>query len=483
MRTLFLGIVVLTFTLPSFAKDLSNEIRKRPNILFAMADDWGWPHAGVYGDPVVKTPTFDRIAKEGVLFNHAFVSSPSCTPSRGALLTGQWHWRLEENANLWSTLQAKFQTYPQMLHKAGYDIGHWRKAWGPGRLKPGGRKQDPAGPRFRNFQDFLDRRDAEKPFCFWLGAFDPHRPYKKGSGKAAGMDIDKIQVPGYLPNHETIRNDIADYYFEVQRFDSDVGHALKLLESIGELDHTVVVMTGDHGMPFPRCKSNVYDSGCRVPIAIRWGKNIPTGRKIYDFVNFVDLAPTFLELAGEKIPDAMTGKSFLSLLKSKESGWIDPSRNFTLTGKERHVPSQEKGNTGGYPSRAIRTKDYLYIRNFKPDRWPNGMLDASKAHLGRRLADCDSGPSKNFIVAHRTDPAFAKFYDLAFAKRPAEELFDLKNDPDQLRNVAGVKSYRTVKSRLWKKLENELRKTSDPRVIGGGDRFDTYPYYGGAPKD
>src|SRR5437870_3371236 len=143
---------------------------ERPNILLAIADDWGWPHAGVYGDPVVQTATFDRVAREGILFTHAFISSPSCTPSRAALLTGQWHWRLEESANLWSTLQAKFRTYPEVLRDAGYFVGHSRKAWGPGRIEPGGRKQNPAGPTFRDFAAFLKARPQDRPFCFWWGS-------------------------------------------------------------------------------------------------------------------------------------------------------------------------------------------------------------------------------------------------------------------------------------------------------------------------
>ena len=113
----------------------------RPNILFCIADDWGWPHAGAYGDPVVQTPAFDRLSSEGVLFENAFVTAPSCTPCRNSILTGQWHWRLEEGGNLWSTLHPKFPVYPLLLEDAGYYVGHWRKAWGPGDWKTLGRKR------------------------------------------------------------------------------------------------------------------------------------------------------------------------------------------------------------------------------------------------------------------------------------------------------------------------------------------------------
>ncbi|HVK18469.1 MAG TPA: sulfatase [Fimbriiglobus sp.] len=454
----------------------------RPNVFFAIADDWGYPHAGAYGDPAAKTPTFDRIVREGVLFTHAFVSSPSCTPSRSALLTGQFHWRLEESANLWSTLQTKFQTYPELLRDAGYAIGHSRKAWGPGQLPPGGRKQNPAGPTFKDFGTFLKARPKGTPFCFWFGSPDPHRPYDWQSGRKSGIDPAKVRLPGCFPDHETVRDDVADYLFEVQRFDRELGEALTLLKETGELDNTIVVITGDHGMPFPRGKSNLYDLGCRVPLAVRWGAKVKGGRTVDDFVSLTDLAPTFLDAAGVKVPDDMTGSSLTGVLTSGKSGRVDPARDHVLYGKERHVPSQEKGNLSGYPGRAIRTADYLYIRNFKPDLWPNGIPDASKAQIANSFADTDNGPTKTFLIEHKDDPAVKRYYDLAFAKRPGEELYDLRKDPDQLTNVADRPEYAKTQGELREKLMAELKATKDPRVLGEADRFDRYPYYGGSQK-
>jgi arylsulfatase A-like enzyme len=455
---------------------------KSPNIFLAIADDWGWPYAGAYDDPVVKTPTFDRLAREGVLFTNAFVSSPSCTPSRGALLTGQYHWRLEEGANLHSTLRAKFRSYPEVLREAGYFIGHSRKAWGPGQIKVGGRKEDPAGPRSAGFAEFLKKRPKDQPFCYWFGSPDPHRPYTWQSGVQSGMDLRKIRLPGCFPDNETVRTDVADYCWEVQRFDREVGEALALLEQAGELDNTLVVMTGDHGMPFPRGKSNLYDAGTHVPLAVRWGGNGKPGRKVEDFVSLTDLAPTFLEAAGSKPLAEMTGRSLMNLLQSDKAGWIDPRRDHVLYGKERHVPSQEKGNLSGYPCRALHTKEFLYIRNFRPELWPAGIPDAAQAYIGNSFADCDNGPTKSYLLQHRDDPAVKKFYDLAFARRPAEELYDLKKDPDQLVNVAGRPEYAEVRKQLAARLTAGLRATGDPRVIGGGEKFDEYPYYGKPQK-
>ena len=275
----------------------------------------GWPHAGAYGDPVVKTPAFDRIAKEGVLFEHAYISSPSCTPSRNAILTGQYHWRLGPGANLWSTLDTAHRTYPLLLEESGYFVGHWRKSWGPGSLKNWGGVH-PAGRKFKSFDAFLAERPKDKPFCFWLGASDPHRPYKAGTGVESGMDLGKIKLFEHYPDSEEIRSDVADYYFEVQRFDKDVAGALAKLEKAGLLENTLVVMTGDHGMPFPRCKGNLYDSGARVPLAIRWPGVVKPGRVVEDFVSTTDLAPSFLEAGGrEAASAAMTGRSLAADLE------------------------------------------------------------------------------------------------------------------------------------------------------------------------
>ena len=465
--------------------------KKQPNILFCLADDWSWPHASIAGDKVVKTPTFDRVAREGVLFENAFVSAPSCTPSRGSIVTGQWHWRLEEGGNLWSTLPAKFVVYPDLLEEAGYHVGFTRKGWGPGRDEPGGRKRNPAGPRYKNFGQFLKARPDGKPFCFWFGSYDPHRGYKWQSGVKSGMKLEDVEVPACLPDSEEVRMDICDYYWEVQRFDREVGELLEILEENGELDNTLVVISGDNGMPFPRCKSNLYDMGTNVPLAVRWAARVKGGRVVEDFISLSDLAPTFLEAAGLKPTPDMTGRSFVNVLTSGKSGRVDRKRDHVLTGKERHVPCQETG-MGGYPMRAMRTHDFLYIRNFKPDRWPagapKGYAQPVKIVVSRPLGthygydDVDAAPTKSYMLKYRNAPKVGRLFELAFGKRPAEELYDLRKDPGQLNNVAEEAEYARVKSKLAAALMAELKATKDPRVLGKGDAFDRYPYYGGGLK-
>jgi len=457
------------------------EAPPQPNVVFAIADDWGWPHAGVYGDKVVETPAFDRLAREGVLFENAYISSPSCTPSRGAIITGQQFWRLETAANLWSVWPSKFAEYPQMLAEAGYHTGSYRKGWGPGDHPNS--PVNPAGKRYESVDEFFTARPEGQPFCFWFGTSDPHRPYEAGSGAASGMDLGQAHLFAHYPDAEEIRSDVADYYWEVQRWDRDVGDLVERLEAMGELDNTIIVMTGDHGMPFPRGKSNLYDSGARVPLAIRWPAAIPGGRRVTDFVSLTDIAPTFLEAAGLAIPAQMTGRSLLDLLKSGKSGRVEEDRAEVLFGKERHVPSQEAPDNGGYPMRAIRTGDYLYIRNFEPERWPSGTPYHERAQIEDAwLGDCDNGPTKTYLWEHREDAAVKPFFDLAFAKRPTEELYDLAKDPDQMRNVAADPAYQTAKEELAARLTAELERLADPRVLGKGGFFDEQPYLGGGPK-
>ncbi len=444
----------------------------RPNILFCIADDWGWPHAGACGDPVVKTPAFDRLAREGVLFEHAFVSSPSCTPSRNTILTGQMFYRLEEGANLWSTLKTKFPVYPLLLEKAGYFVGHWRKSWGPGSLKAGGYvDHHPAGPVFKGFADFLQKRPKGKPFCFWLGSSDPHRPYDPGSGAKSGMDPAKIPVPAFWPDEPPVRSDIADYYFEVQRFDADVGAALKLLEEAGELEDTLVLATGDNGTPFPRCKANLYDMGVRQPLAARWGRRVKGGRRVTDFVSFADFAPTFLEAAGVEVPAEMTGRSLMKVLASDASGRVDPARDFVVVGRERHTAAQR--GLEAYPARAIRTDGWLYIRNLRPDLWPAGVPGPNNAAGWKEgFSDCDNGPTKASILGQPEGRPYA----LCFGRRPEEELYDCGKDPFQVANLAADPAHAETKARLRARLDEFLKRTEDPRITGKPHVFDTLPY-------
>ena len=448
----------------------------RPNIVFAIADDWSYPHAGVYGDKVVKTPTFDRIANEGVRFDRAFCASPSCSASRASILTGQWPHRLCEGADLWGTLPARFPVYPDILEKAGYRVGFARKGWGPGKL--GDRTRNPAGNSFPNFDEFIKTVPAGTPFCFWFGSFDPHRPYVRGTGEDSGMKLADVTVPPYLPDTPEVRGDILDYYFAVERYDRDTGHIVKVLEDSRKLDNTIFVMTSDNGWPFPRAKANVYEWSAHMPLAVRWPARVKAGRTVNDLVSLIDLAPTFLQAAGVDVKTALpdtTGQSLLGVLTGDPSVPRSPARESVYFERERHA--NVRAGDMSYPSRAIRTDKYLYIRNLRPDEWPVGDPKMWK-DVGP-FGDIDPGPTKSLLLDNRDDPRFSEFFRLACGKRLGEELYDLSADPNAIHDVSGFTEHREAQQKLSAAMDDWMQSTGDPRAKVGRDydAFDQYPYF------
>jgi len=222
-----------------------------------------------------------------------------------------------------------------------------------------------------------------------------------------------------------------------------------------------------------------------VPLAI-WWPGQPGGRVVDDFVNLMDLAPTFLEIGGVKRPKVMTGKSLVPVLKSKNQGLVDKKRNWVITGRERHVARAREGLLP-YPQRALRTADFLYIINFAPDRWPMGNpynITADSAPDFKTLenntfvtyGDLDASPTKAWLIERRNDEKWEWHYDYAFAKRPREELYVLADDPDQVNNVAGDEIFTAIKAKLNRQLMGRLKKARDPRVLGDGSTFDKPPY-------
>ncbi len=470
-------LLVLAFWTTAFITVFPAEPTKtpRPNILFCIADDWSWPHAGAYGDKTVKTPVFDRLAREGALFQNAFCASPSCTPSRAAILTGRAVHQLDEGANLWGFLPKRFETFPDALQRAGYFVGHMGKGWGPGNIQAGGRARNPAGPVSKTLDAFLVGKPKDKPFCFWFGGLDPHRPYDRGTGANSGLKPDNIKVPSFWPDTAEVRGDILDYYFEVERWDRNLGALLKLLEDRGELENTVVIVTSDNGWPFPRAKANLYDAGTHLPLAIRWPGKIKAGKRIESFVNLQDIAPTILEIAGLTPPAEMVGQSLISLASGAEK---DGQRPMVFLERERHANVRQDDLS--YPSRAVRTKDFLYIRNLRPERWPAGDPVMWKA-VGE-FGDCDAGVVKEVILAQRSEPKMKPFFQLCFGLRPAEEFYNVRNDPGQTNNLAGSPKVLNAQIKLRQELDAWLQRTSDPRLNPNDDRFEKAPYFGNAAR-
>jgi len=480
----------------------SKTINRPPNILFAIADDQSFAHVSALGQDIFKTPYFDEVAKRGILFTNAFVAAPQCSPSRAAMLTGRNIWQLEEAGTHSSYFPKKFPVFTNALENTGYFIGFTGKAWDPGNFENAGWDRNPVGPEYNkrkfekvpakgiattdyaaNFNDFLNDKPSNKPFFFWYGSHEPHRGYEAGSGAKAGLKTTDATVPKFLPNDDLVKNDMLDYALEIAWFDKQLGEMIKMLEARGELDNTIIIVTADNGMAFPYAKANLQEFGTHIPLAICGPSINGSSRKVADLVGMIDLAPTIMDLAGVKHFDGITGKSLLPILHSKASGLVDPSRTYVLTGRERHTHARP--DNLGYPARAIRTKQYLYIRNYTPDRWPAGDPASNKqiatdgtssAKIIEGYEDIDASPTKTHMI--KESQSFPDLFALGFEKRNAEQMYDIIKDPYCLKDLSEDKKLITIKSSLKKILESKLKEQHDPRAEGKGDIFESYPRFG-----
>ncbi|HET8736807.1 MAG TPA: sulfatase [Pricia sp.] len=520
--------LVLPLLLSSFVSSGTAQPEPRPpNILFAISDDQSFAHTSFAGSRFVNTPAFDRVAREGVYFANCIAGSPGCAPSRSAIVTGRYPWQNEQAGQHASAWLKKYVPFIDVLKNGGYATGRtgkgvdpfqyarsekdslWRSTNAAGvehsdmnydkdemaKLK-GYTNQMSKTDYSGNFKYFIENVRGNKPFFFWFGAREPHRGYEKGSWKRMGKHLEDVGVPGFLPDNEEIRGDLLDYAVEIEWFDRHLGQMLKYLEQIGELDNTIVIVTSDNGKPFPRAKANTYEYGVHVPMAIRYPEGFPGGRVVADPISFVDLAPTLLEVTG-KSPDEMmpiSGKSLLDILASKQEGLVRATETFAISGRERHSSSRYKNR--GYPQRAIRSTDYLYIWNMRPERWPagapqmyspkdttellpvNGVGSDGRYYPMGAFTDIDESPTKRYLLENAEDKNTKPFYDLALAKRPEFELFDVQKDPSCLNNLAGNPNFSEVENRLKEELVKTLRSTQDPRVVGPEfEIFDRYKRY------
>lgn len=439
----------------------------RPDIVLLLADDWGYPHATVYGDPGVDSRVLDRIAEEGMLFTHAYSAAPHSSPSRASILTGQYPHRLRDACNLNCYFPGDLRVYPAELEKAGYETVFWHKGWGPGVWAETGWEHNPAGHEVTDLVSYIENAPEDKPICVWMGSRRPHRPYEMGSGEAHGFDPAAIAVSPDLPDSPDVRGDLADYYYNIQLFQDECEAVIEALRKSGRLDNTLLIITGDNGDSFPRAKSNLYDMGCHVPMAVRWPGVIESGSVCDGFVNLMDLCATFYEVAGVEPPEKMDSRSLVPVFKGKKNG----TRNEMYFDRERHTNTRPGGY--GYPMRSVRTDDFLFIHNFHPERLPAGVDPV--------FGDTGNGPAKAYMSFHR-DEYPAEIFERAFGKRPEYELYDLRTDPYCHKNVAEDKDYASVRKTMEKKLLRWMKDTGDPRVDPLDMSFDTYPYVRRAMK-
>lgn len=451
---------------------------QRPNVLFIIADDASMHFGKACHCDWVSTPNIDRLAKQGLVFENVYTPTSKCAPSRAAILTGRYPWQLEEAANHQPYFPAKYKAFTEVLSEKHIHCGGAGKRWGPGQAKlADGSPRDFAMKSVGSQQSanpgaglsaFLEERPIDSPFFYWFGSNNPHRPYKLDSGIAAGKKLSDIdRVPAYLPDNETVRSDMLDYAMEVEDFDAQIGSLLDALDASGLTNNTLVIVTSDHGMPFPRIKGHTFDDAHHIPFIASWPVGIVRpDRRVADFINFIDLAPTFLELfaidgqAAGMFP--ISGHSFTDLLRDEPG----TQRPFVIFGRERNDVLARPGSKHGlgYPVRAIRQGNFLFVRNFEPDRWPCGNPD-----LG--LKDTDDSPTKRLIEESGDS---SPYWQHAFGKRLAEQLFDLVADPDCVTNLASEAKYSEKVAAMNTTLIAELRRQNDPRIVDQGAVFDEY---------
>lgn len=523
MKCLYLLLFALCTLLSCQNRPQETAPAKRPNILFAISDDQSFAHTSFAGMKFVQTPAFDYVAENGVHFRNCLAGSPGCAPSRSAIVTGRYHWQNEQSGQHASGWLKKFASFVDQLAANGYHTGYTGKGVGP--FKYGEidslRVQNAAGKAYSsikyeegspdderpgkfinatnyaaNFEDFLAQREDGKPFFFWYGATEPHRAYEEGIGLRRGKKPEDVIVPAFFPDVDVIRSDMLDYAVEIEWFDLHLDRMLKQLEAAGELENTIVIVTADNGMPFPRAKANGYEYGIHVPMAISYPEGFPSGRQVDDLISFTDIAPTILELTGTA-PGTMqpiSGTSFANILTSSEEGTVDPSRQYAFSGRERH--SYSRYQNLGFPQRMIRNQQYLLIWNQRPERWPAGApqrvipegngalwplygLDENGIHHSEwAFTDVDACPTKSYLIEQYQVDSIRYYFELAYGKRPEYELFDIQKDPACLDNLIDTASHRAAEDRLKQALLEKLKATADPRVVGPNPEiFETYTRY------
>ncbi len=450
-----------------------------PNVLLIITDDQSWEHLGCYGDQAVSTPYIDRLAREGVRFEQAYTPCPSCSPSRAAILTGQDIFRLREGGVLTGFIRKEYALFTSILAENGYVVGYTGKGYWPfTRDAPGG-VNEPIGPSYdmhrldavpggismrdyaANFEQFIQDNHDNAPFFFWLGLGEAHRPYETGRGVRMGIDTSQIRIPAFFPDVPVAKTDLADYLAEVQWADDVVGEIINVLDLYQLKENTIVIFTSDNGMPFPRSKATLYAHGVKIPLIIAWEKHMEGMRVVSQPVNLIDLAPTILDFAHLGIPDQMTGHSLVGMLLNDPG---EPRQgDFVVTAFEKHTHCRP--NELGFPRRAIHTEEWTYILNYEPERYPMGNYDIRIPNWDI-LGETDPGPLKEYYKENRLNPEFRPYYELAFGKVDREELYNHREDPDMVHNLADHPEYQEIKQRLRGWLESYLVQNKDPRAEG-----------------
>jgi N-sulfoglucosamine sulfohydrolase len=428
----------------------------RRNVVLLVADDLGL-QLGCYGDKGAKTPHLDELAKQGVRFSHAFAAVASCSPSRSTLYTGlQTHTSGQYGlAHATHNFHSKpgVKSLPIYLREAGYRTGIMSKThiipksvydWDI-EIRANGRN----GAQMAKQASQFIAECGEKPFCLVLGYTDPHRAQKgfANEGKYPGLKkvtftAKDVTVPDHLPDIPTVREDLADYYESVNRLDQGVGLLLDVLKKTGRDKDTLVIFLSDNGIPFPGAKTTVYDAGIHLPLIVYAPTQKNHGVVNNAMVSWIDVLPTILDWAGVKKPAQLQGRSFLPILEEeKPKGWDEVYASHTF-----HEVTMY------YPMRAIRTRQYKYIRNL--------------AHKLDYPFASDLYNSKSWqAIRERRDNRMGKRTVSQFVNRPLEELYDIASDPAEANNLINDPKYRKTAEELRQRVKQWQTKTGDPWLV------------------
>jgi N-sulfoglucosamine sulfohydrolase len=437
--------------------------QQRPNILFVLSDDHSHPFIGCYGRKELKTPNLDRIAAEGMMFRRMFTGAPQCVPSRATIMTG----RSPVAARITrfsSPLPRDEITFPEILRsEAGYFAGVCGRSYhldGSGRA-PAATEAVFDEQQMRTFHErfdfvdstgqdnvpakmneFFDQRPKDKPFFLWVNFSDPHHPWNSGKNPP---DPAKLEVPGFLPDLPGIREDLSRYEGEIERCDGDFQRVLNILKERAGLDNTLILFMGDNGMAFPSGKGSLHDPGLNVPLLAWWPGVVKPGGDTSALISGEDIAPTCLEAAGLKVPQRISGVSFLPLLKGES---FPNERKYIFAERGPHGSATFDMNTAASSvdySRCVRSARYKLIYNVTP-------------HQRYAPVDSAGGPGwKDIVKAHEEKTLATGFEELWFTNpRPVYELYDLEADPHELHNLYGQKELDEVTLELKTVLQRKM---------------------------
>ena len=411
---------------------------ERPNIVFFIADDVSQDDFGCYGHPVIKTPHIDSLSANGMRFDNAYLTTSSCSPSRCSIISGRYPHNTGA-PELHVRLPLEQVRFPELLREAGYYtvlsgknhmFGNKDRAFD--QITRGG------GPgNEKDWVSHVQDRPKEKPFFFWFASTDAHRSWSI-SEEAPKYDPKDVIIPPYLVDTPVTREDLTGYYHEVSRFDHYIGLVTAELKKQGVLENTMIVVAADNGRPFPRCKSRMYDSGIKTPWVVHFPEVIKSPSATQSLISVIDLSATCLELAGVKSPECVQGRSFLPILEKAEIA----IREVVFAEHNWHVYKNHE--------RMVRFGDYLYIKNNFPNQ-PNLCYESD-----------DHYPAgEELWKAHAADKTNPDQQQVFANPCPTEELFQVKKDPHQLRNLVSDEKHQKALKRARALLSKWTKQTGD----------------------